>query len=257
MRRAAAALAAAALASALPGCGGDGSDRARGDTGVLEAEGAPPAAAPAAPPSGLPDRVGGSGTLTAWVTADKVLRARPGGRTLAQLPRRTHFGSARIVPVVGRRGDWVRVIAPELANGRRGWIDGRAGVALYRTSWSLTASLSRRVLVVRHRGRVVRRVPVAVGRPSAPTPPGRYAVTDKLTTGRDAGPYGCCVLALSGHQPNVPQGWGGGDRLAIHATPAPQTIGQAASLGCLRATNAVMRALVHQVPLGTVLRLKP
>jgi lipoprotein-anchoring transpeptidase ErfK/SrfK len=102
----------------------------------------------------------------------------------------------------------------------------------------------------------VRRVPVAVGRPGTPTPRGRYGVTDKLTTGEDDGPYGCCVLALTGHQPHVPQGWGGGDRLAVHATPAPQTIGQAASLGCLRTTNAVMRRLVRQVPLGTVLTIR-
>jgi lipoprotein-anchoring transpeptidase ErfK/SrfK len=84
----------------------------------------------------------------------------------------------------------------------------------------------------------------------------RFAVTDRLTTGNPSGPYGCCVLALTGHQPNLPQGWGGGDLLAIHATPAEQTIGQAASLGCLRATNAVMRLLLRAVPLGTRLRIR-
>ena len=59
------------------------------------------------------------------------------------------------------------------------------------------------------------------------------------------------MLALTGHQPLIPQGWGGGDRIAIHATPSPETIGHAASTGCLRTTNAVMRRLVRRVPLGT------
>jgi lipoprotein-anchoring transpeptidase ErfK/SrfK len=106
-------------------------------------------------------------------------------------------------------------------------------------------------VVVRHNGRVVARTRVAVGRPAAPTPRGRFAVTDKLTTGSDNGPYGCCVLALTGHQPAIPQGWGGGDRIAMHGTPSPETIGHAASTGCLRAYNSVMRALVRRVPLGT------
>jgi hypothetical protein len=54
-------------------------------------------------------------------------------------------------------------------------------------------------------------------------PPGRYTVTHKLDGSR-FGPYhGCCTLALSAHQPNLPPGWPGGDRLAIHGTDAPGT----------------------------------
>jgi len=191
------------------------------------------------------------------VKVDKVLRGRPGGRTLARMPRVTGFGSPRIVTVVLRRRLWLGVLAPELRNGQVGWIDARRAVLLYRTDWSLEASLSKRLLLVRRGGKVVDRVRVAVGRPSAPTPTGLFAVTDKLTTSGADSPYGCCVLALTGHQPNVPQGWGGGDRLAIHATPAEQTIGHAASLGCLRATGADMRRLVREIPLGTRVQIHP
>lgn len=45
-----------------------------------------------------------------------------------------------------------------------------------------------------------------------------------LVDGRAASPYGCCVLALTGRQPNVPQGWKGGNRLAIHGTPNVRTL---------------------------------
>lgn len=80
------------------------------------------------------------------------------------------------------------------------------------------------------------------------TPPGDYSVTDALA-GPKLGPYyGCCVLAISGHQPNLPPGWIGGDRIAIHGTPGP--VGGAASLGCLRATDADMVDLFALVPLG-------
>jgi hypothetical protein len=244
--RAAAALALPATALVAAGCGG-------------EAVKAPAATAPLPwiKPAGAPGGIPGRGTVTAFVKVDKVLRARPGGRTLARLPRHTGFGSPRIVAVVSRRGRWLGILAPELRNGQIGWIDARRGVQLYRTDWSLEASLSKRLLLVRRGGKVVDRVRVAVGRPSAPTPTGLFAVTDKLTTSGADSPYGCCVLPLTGRQPSLPQGWGGGDRLAIHATPAEQSIGHAASLGCLRATGTVMRRLVREVPLGTRVRIRP
>ena len=86
------------------------------------------------------------------------------------------------------------------------------------------------------------------GGKGADTPTGRFGVTDRLAMSGST--YGCCALALSGHQPHLPPGWPGGDRIAIHATPATATIGHSASLGCLRAATADVRALMHLVPLG-------
>jgi L,D-transpeptidase catalytic domain len=255
MRRAAAAGIVAVTVGTGAGCGDEvavPSTTPRVDTAQRTAPAPPP---PDRRP-GTARRVPGTGTLTAHVTRNSVLRARPGGRRLARMRRVTEFDSPRVVTVVGRRGPWLGVLAPELRNGRVGWIDGRRGVRLYRVNWSVDADLSRRLVVVRRGARVVVRTRVAIGRPGAPTPRGRFAVTDKLLTGNPQGPYGCCVLALTGHQPNTPQGWGGGDRLAIHATPAEHTIGHAASLGCLRAPSAVMRRLVRQVPLGTQVRIR-
>ena len=115
---------------------------------------------------------------------------------------------------------------------------------------SIHVDRSARRLTVRRDGRVVRRLPVAVGRPGTETPTGRFAVTDKLRTRRADSPYGCCALALSGHQPKLLPGWPGGDRLAIHATPQADSVGHAASLGCLRAKTRDMHALMRIVPLG-------
>ena len=94
-----------------------------------------------------------------------------------------------------------------------------------------------------------------MGAPDTPTPPGEYYVTDKLR-GADFGPfYGCCILALSGHQPDLPEGWSGGDRLAIHGSPTP-TWGQNVSNGCLHAREADLRYLLKTVPLGTVVTIR-
>ena len=80
-----------------------------------------------------------------------------------------------------------------------------------------------RRLTVSDNGKVVQRYTVAVGRPSAPTPTGRFAVTDRLLTGNPSGPYGCCILALSAKSPHAIQGWTGGNRIAIHSTPETST----------------------------------
>jgi L,D-transpeptidase-like protein len=191
----------------------------------------------------------GHGYLAARLTEPTVLRARPRGRGLARVGTRTQFGSPQVLAVVRQRGSWLRVIAAALPNGRTGWIPARRAV-LRRVSYSLRADLSRRRLTVRRDGRTLFRVTIAVGRPGAGTPTGRFAVTDSLRVRDPSSPYGCCVLALSGHQPNIPQGWTGGDRVAIHATRDLVSIGHAVSLGCMRASSADLRRLMRAVPLG-------
>jgi lipoprotein-anchoring transpeptidase ErfK/SrfK len=189
--------------------------------------------------------------LTAQLRRAVTLRARPGGtgHGLARLRRRTEFGSPRVLGVLARRGGWLRVQAPALPNGHAGWIPA-ASVELGATDLSIVVDRSRRRLRLRSGSRVVARFPVAVGRPGNQTPLGRYAVTDRLHTGRADSPYGCCALALTGHQTHLPPGWPGGDRLAIHGTPEASSIGRAASLGCMRAPAAGLHVLMRRVPLG-------
>ena len=116
---------------------------------------------------------------------------------------------------------------------------------------ALRVSLTRKRLELVDGHRVERRITVGVGRPGSPTPKGRFSVTDKLS-GSAYGPvYGCCILALSGRQSNVPAGWRGGDRLAIHGTDDPGTIGRDASAGCLHAHARDLRLLMRRVRLGT------
>jgi L,D-transpeptidase catalytic domain len=180
------------------------------------------------------------------------LRARPGGRTLTRLGPQTEFGSRRVLSVTEVRGRWLGVTTEARPNGRLGWVDSRSDVlSISRTRISLHADLSRRRLELRRGRRVLKRIDVTVGRPGSRTPTGRFAVTDKLSGSRYGSYYGCCILALSGRQPNLPPGWTGGNRLAIHGTNAPGTIGKAASAGCLRAADAPLRTLMRRVPVGT------
>ena len=192
---------------------------------------------------------------TASINRRVMLYRRPGGRRRMRLTAKTEWGSPRVLGVVHRRGDWISVQAPELANGEVAWMEAnRARLDCVR--WSIHTDLSRRRLYVQHDGETVRRFDIAIGRKGNPTPKGRFTVTDKLRVTDRGSPYGCCVLAVTGHQTRLPAGWPGGDRLAVHATSELSSLGQAASLGCLRVTSAQARWLIRTMPLGTPLFVK-
>jgi L,D-transpeptidase catalytic domain len=180
-----------------------------------------------------------------------VLRRSPDGELVAVLGARTEFGSDRSFWIARRRGNWLGVPTEVFRDGRLAWIwADTSSLRVSVTPYRIDADVSERELRLFQGRRVVERFPVTVGGPGSPTPPGRYSVTDGLTTrGALTRYYGCCVLALSGHQSNLPADWIGGDRIAIHGTAGG--IGAAASAGCLRAGDADMVALFRRVPLGT------
>jgi hypothetical protein len=181
-----------------------------------------------------------------------TLRTEPGGKRFATLARRSEFGSARVLAVIGRRGGWLRVLASELPNNRSAWIR-ESSAKLEATPWALRADVSKRQVTVLKGGKVVRRFGATMGGASTPTPTGRFAVTDKILFRNAGGPYGCCALALTGHQPRLPAGWPGGDRIALHATPGTRGT---SSHGCLRADTADASWVVRRVLLGSVMTIR-
>jgi hypothetical protein len=194
------------------------------------------------------------GTFVARVKPGRVVavRSAPGGPVVARLSSRTEFGSPRTFAVT-RAGRGLRVITTELPNGRTGWLDAPGALSLSRTTVSLELDLSTRILRVRSAGRIVRRLVVGIGAPGTATPSGRFAITDKLRGSDYSAVYGCCILALSGHQTNLPRGWTGGDRLAIHGG---STAG-AVSTGCLHAATRDLVYLMRSVPLGAQITIHP
>jgi lipoprotein-anchoring transpeptidase ErfK/SrfK len=186
-------------------------------------------------------------------TAPVVLHATPGGRVLGSLGTRTDYGSPLVLAVAARRGDWLGVRTPALPNGRLGWIRAEAG-AVSEVRTSIDVDLAARVLTLRKNGAVVTRIDVAIGARGSPTPVGVFAITDKLAGPRFGSVYGCCILALSAHQPLLPSGWRPeNDRVAIHGGGG---IGAAVSAGCLHASERSLRYLMAHVPLGTPVTIR-
>jgi hypothetical protein len=187
----------------------------------------------------------------ARTSGETVLYDEPDGTVKARIAGKTEWRSPRVLAIVEQRDEWLAVLAPELRNGEVGWIRRADADSLDTVSWSVRADLSKRLLVVRQGARVVRRFRVGVGRKGHSTPTGRFAVTDKLRVSDEGSPYGCCVVALTGHQTRLPEGWPGGDRLAVHATSDTSGLGEAVSLGCMRSDPKDARWLMETVPLGT------
>lgn len=212
----------------------------------------PVPATPTPPPTLLGRPRHGTAFEIAHVNKGAVvdLLTEPGGPVAFRLGDETEFGSPASLSVVATRPGWLGVTSPEMPNGELAWIarDPRK-VSVYWTRWSIHASLSGRSLELRYGKKTTRRFTVTIGGPGTETPSGRYGVTDGISF--DESPYyGCCALALSGHQDHaLPAGWIGGNRLAIHGTPG--TVGNAESLGCIRVTDETMRYLFRRVPLGT------
>jgi hypothetical protein len=182
-----------------------------------------------------------------------ALRARPFGSVVGRVGARTPFGSRRALGVVtNRRGRWLAVTEPAVAGNRVVWVDAEAGGLRYsRTALELEVDLSERTLTLKRNDVVLRRLTVAVGAADSPTPTGRFAVTDKLPGAHFSPSYGCCILALSAVQPNLPAGWAGGNRIAIHGTLSPSDFGRAVSAGCVHARDGDLRYLMRVVPTGT------
>jgi lipoprotein-anchoring transpeptidase ErfK/SrfK len=184
------------------------------------------------------------------------LHAHAGGKLLFRVLPKTIYGRRLILSVTHRRGAWAAVTTFLVANGHRAWVHvDRRTFVVRRTRWRLQADLSDRTLTVLHGTEVVRTLKVAIGTRATPTPPGTYAVTDKLDGRKFGGGYGCCILALSGHQPKVRVGAIDG-RLAIHGTDRPDLVGTRASQGCLRARDRDVRWLMRTVPVGTQLTIR-
>lgn len=81
--------------------------------------------------------------------------------------------------------------------------------------------------------------PVAVGKPSTPTPIGNWTITEKAVN--PGGPFGARWMRLS-----VP--WGG---YGIHGTNNPKSIGKAVSHGCIRMYNEDVIEIYPLTPIGT------
>ncbi|MBA2522278.1 MAG: L,D-transpeptidase [Solirubrobacterales bacterium] len=182
------------------------------------------------------------------------LRSEPGGEIIGVLSDTTQFGSPTALSVVERRGNWAGVPSELVPNGRLVWLElDSSSIEIDSVQRSIVIDLSRmRAELLRH-DRVEHAWQIGIGTPESPTPTGRFSVTDEIEGGLNP-TYGCCALALSATQPNLPAGWSGGNRMAIHGTMLP--LGEANSTGCVHSSEEDLHMLLDRVPLGTPVSIR-
>ena len=190
--------------------------------------------------------------LLADASDGAAVHAWPGGPVVERVAGRTPLGSPSWLWMVGRPrpGGWARVVLPTRPNGETGWILVRHRRVVRTRTWVIGNIGDRRVTLMRG-NHTVASFPAAIGASPSTTPTGRFSVTDLVSTGDPSGPFGWFAFGLSGHQPNLPPGWSGGDQLAIHGTNDPASIGTAASAGCLRVSAQALGVLKAHLRLGT------
>ena len=262
MKAAALAISSALALGLLAGCGGGAEPESKPSARPpAPHEPSPPASRRAAPaPTCRPgeEKALGGDRIAYFALARGHARAfrTPGrGEPFASFGRRnvngfpTVFGVLRAV--VGRdcHARWYRVQLPIRPNGATGYV--RAGdVRLGSVDTRVVIDLSERRVTLFRDGRQVFHAIGAVGSPATPTPTGRFYVNQLLVPGDPSGPWGPAAIGLSAFSP-VLRDWAQGGPIAIHGTNAPSSIGHAASHGCIRLDNAVLRRLFAQTPAGT------
>lgn len=212
------------------------------------------------PPVGAP-------TMRRSFRAIVVQRTRihriPGGRRTGRvlLPYVASTGNDMALLIAGRPrvADgrvWLRVHLPYRPNRSYGWIDADH-VEIRRNAWRIDVDLRRQILTVRYDGRARLRTRFVKGKPSTPTPRGRFAVFQKVRE-PNSSPLGPWAIHLTAHSDVLHEYLGGPGRAAIHGMRreliAP--LGTAASNGCVRVPNRVVKRISGLVPPGTPVTIR-
>jgi lipoprotein-anchoring transpeptidase ErfK/SrfK len=187
-----------------------------------------------------------------------VARVKPSSsarRIESVASRRPLTGVRTVLPVLGRAsGHWVRVRLPGRPNGHTGWIP-TSHTRATSTEWRIRIKLSARQVTVYRDRRVVRRFRAVVGKPSTPTPRGRFFVEEALALGSDeaGAPFALATSARS----NVFQEFEGGPgQIALHGTDhLSGRLGTAASHGCVRLATRSITWLAARIGGGVPLTI--
>ena len=160
------------------------------------------------------------------------------------------LGNPRVFLVLGRAGDWLRVLLPIRPNESIGWVR-TSDVTLVTTSFRVRVELDAHRITVWDGSKVVLRAPAGIGRAMTSTPTGLYYLTDLLRPPDPDGLYGPYAFGLSGFSERLNEFRGGPGQIGIHGTNDPDRLGEDVSHGCIRIANEQITRIARLLPLGT------
>jgi lipoprotein-anchoring transpeptidase ErfK/SrfK len=184
----------------------------------------------------------------------------PGSSPIVRLPRGDRYGFPTTLLALSKRVDaqcratWYRVRLPVYPNNTTGWVPAWK-VKLARRQLRIVVDVSARRLYLFRRGALVLNVPAAVGKPSTPTPLGRFYVTQRFVLPNSSGPYGPRALGISAFS-DVLRSWRDGGPIGLHGTNEPFSVSRPVSHGCVRLANDAIIKLFRVTALGTPVQIR-
>lgn len=227
-------------------------ERAPGPAAVAPAAGALPLSTTYATIEAAPRDTGTdapTGGVVVHPVRETTVHDAPDGTAFARVAP-TQIGDTWL-PVVGEEPGWVQVLLPSRPNGSTGWLPD-AGLERAATAYLVEVDLAAKRLELRRDGETVGSWTVGIGKPSAPTPPGRTFLLGAFTDAAQS--YSPVILPLGTHSPTLDTFGGGPGTVAIHTWPTPDVFGTASSEGCIRVPPDALDRLT-EVPLGTVVMI--
>ena len=154
-----------------------------------------------------------------------------------------------VMLVKERQGGFLRVQIPARPNESTVWVKD-TDVELKTMATTVTIERgAHRLRVFDTAGAQLLEEPVAIGRPTTPTPVGAFYVDAIVENpGR---PYGAWQLSVAGFSDVLMRFAGGNGQIAIHGWHDPSVVGKSVSNGCIRMSNESVTRVAQLVGLGT------
>jgi hypothetical protein len=147
---------------------------------------------------------------------------------------------------------WVELRIPGRPNGRTGWVPRSTLDGFRHTKEQIVVDRAAESLTLYSAGRVIYRAPVGVGKPSTPTPPGHFWITESFSSSDPF--YGPWAFGTSDY--STLSEWPGGGIVGLHGTNAPWLVPGDPSHGCIRLHDTDIAWLSTRVQIGTPLLVR-
>jgi lipoprotein-anchoring transpeptidase ErfK/SrfK len=166
-------------------------------------------------------------------------------------PQRPAAVVEQVFLVQERRPDgWIKVLLPVRPNGSAGWVRA-SNVTIHEVAYSVKVEKRAHQITVFDRGAVLYRGAVAVGKPSTPTPTGKYYLRVLIQAPNPNTVYGPYAYGLSSHSDALSSFGGGDAEIGLHGNDDASVLGRDVTHGCIRMDNEEITKLAALLPLGT------
>jgi len=174
---------------------------------------------------------------------------------IAQLHWNTEDGFPEVYLLLRRHWDpqgreWIQVRIPMRPNGRIGWVRRGQLDNFHLIHTEIVVDRSRLQMSLFESGRRVWSAPVAVGKPSTPTPAGHFWIRERFAIDSPQSGYGPYAFGTSDY--STLTDWPGGGVIGIHGPYGqPSAIPGRVSHGCIRLRVADDNWLARHADVGT------